>query len=336
MVADTQMEQLFINDSSEPIEAIYVFPLNHNAAVDNMYFIVDDRIIESKIKEKKQAQKEYIEAKKEGKRAAIVTQERPNIFTQSIANIMPNDTITVVISYVQHLQYENQEFTYRLPLAITPRYSKSPSSINANNATEPISSAINDAEKINPHYLDETMGFSNNVTINVNLNSGFKIENIKSSHKVISKKINESITEIRLKNNKIQADQDFTLSYTIPIMDTPQISVFSTKRAEEDYYMIMAMGPNNINNNQHIPKEITFVIDKSGSMRGNNIEYAKISVIQALNNLNSNDSFNVIAFSDNFIKYNYKPVQANEKNIELATKFINNITSDGGTEALEP
>jgi len=333
MVGDTKMEQLFVNNSSEPIEATYVFPLNHNAAVNNMYFIVNDRIIESKIKEKSQAQKEYKEAKKEGKRAAIVNQERPNIFTQSIANIMPNDSIKVIINYVQSLKYENQEFTYRLPLAITPRYSKT-SNVNTSYETDPISSVINDSEKINPNYLDESIDYANNIEINVNLNSGFKIKDIKSSHKIITKKNNDTTAEIKLKNNKIQADQDFTLSYSITNIDKPQISVFSTEKFNEDYYMIMAMGPNNLNNNQHIPKEVTFVIDKSGSMNGHNIEYAKISVIQALNTLNNNDSFNVIAFSDDFIKYNFKPVLANEENIYSATKFVNNINSGGGTQAL--
>ena len=117
-------------------------------------------------------------------------------------------------------------------------------------------------------------------------------------------------------------------------MDKPQISVFSTKRDNQDYYMIMAMGPNNINNNQHIPKEVTFIIDKSGSMKGHNIEYAKISVTQALNNLNSNDSFNIITYSNDFIKYNFKPVQANQENIASAKNFINDIIAEGGTEAL--
>jgi len=331
MIANTQMEQLFINDSSEPIEVTYIFPLNHNAAVNDMYFIVNDRIIESKIKEKSQAKKEYIEAKKNGKRAAIVNQQRPNIFEQSMANIMPNDSIKVIINYVQNLQYENQAFTYRLPLSITPRYYKN--SLNLN-STDPISSIISSDDKINPLYLDDSMDFSNDVSINLDLNLGFEIKEIESSHKITIKNHSKSHSTINLKNGKIQTDQDFILKYTIPSASEPQISVFQTKKFDDDYYMIMAMGPNDINLNQQISKEITFIIDKSGSMNGHNIEYAKISVIEALNNLKNNDSFNIISFNDNFDTFNYKPVQANQKNIELATKFIYDIESRGGTEAL--
>ena len=109
MVSETKMEQVFINSSSDPIEAIYIYPLNHNAAINDMQFIVNNRIIESKIKEKSVAKKEYKKAKEDGKRASIVTQERPNIFKQSIANIMPNDTINVIISFVQNLKYENHD-----------------------------------------------------------------------------------------------------------------------------------------------------------------------------------------------------------------------------------
>ena len=334
MVSETKMEQVFINNSSDPIEAIYIFPINHNAAVNDMKFIVNNRIIETKIKEKSVAEKEYKKAKEDGKRASIVTQERPNIFKQSIANIMPNDTINVIISYVQNLKYENHEFKYRLPLTITPRYRKEPKRINVDNGLNPINSIINDKEKINPKYLDEKINYANNIKIKANINSGFKIVDIISSHKIDRHKINDSNFNISLKNGQINANQDFTLSYLIKEGDEPQISIFSATKNNEEYYMIMAMGPKDINDKQHISKEITFVIDRSGSMEGNNMESAKIAVIEALKKLKSNDTFNIISFSDSFKKFSYKPLLVNDKNIKQGIKFINDITAYGGTEAL--
>jgi len=334
MVSETKMEQVFINSSSDPIEAIYIYPLNHNAAINDMQFIVNNRIIESKIKEKSVAKKEYKKAKEDGKRASIVTQERPNIFKQSIANIMPNDTINVIISFVQNLKYENHEFKYRLPLTITPLYSKEPKRININNGVNPINSVINDNEKISPKYLDETINYTNNIKIKANINSGFKIVDVISSHKIDHHKINDSNFKISLKNGQINANQDFTLSYLIKEEDEPQISILSATKNNEEYYMIMAMGPKDINDKQHISKEITFVIDKSGSMDGHNMESAKIAVIEALKKLKSNDTFNIISFSEGFEKFSYKPLLVNDKNIKHGLKFVNNITANGGTEAL--
>ena len=132
MVSSTIMEQKFINNSDKPIEAMYVFPLNHHAAIHDMYFIIDNRIVRSQIEEKKEAKRQYSEAKKKGKRTSLLKQERPNMFTQTIANIMPNDTIMVRIKYVEELAYEDQEFELRLPLGITPRYTLGSTESNIN------------------------------------------------------------------------------------------------------------------------------------------------------------------------------------------------------------
>ena len=166
------------------------------------------------------------------------------------------------------------------------------------------------------------MDFSNDVSINLDLNLGFEIKEIESSHKITIKNHSKSHSTINLKNGKIQTDQDFILKYTIPSASEPQISVFQTKKFDDDYYMIMAMGPNDINLNQQISKEITFIIDKSGSMNGHNIEYAKISVIEALNNLKNNDSFNIISFNDNFLHINNPLMHSNDQFLHSNDQFL--------------
>ena len=122
MIASATVDQMFTNDSNDPIEAVYVFPLPPNAAVNNMTMIIGDRIIQGIMKEKSEAKKVYEKAKKEGKRTTLTEQQRPNIFTNSVANIMPGDTIIVRLEYVEALEYEDGKFSLRFPMVVAPRY----------------------------------------------------------------------------------------------------------------------------------------------------------------------------------------------------------------------
>ena len=122
MVSSTTVDQTFTNDSSEPIEAIYVFPLPPNSAVNNMTMIIGDRVIQGIMKEKMAAKKTYEDAKKQGKRATLTDQQRPNIFTNKVANVMPGDNIIVRIQYVNELKYDNGKFSMRFPMVVAPRY----------------------------------------------------------------------------------------------------------------------------------------------------------------------------------------------------------------------
>ncbi|SVD09466.1 uncharacterized protein METZ01_LOCUS362320, partial [marine metagenome] len=118
MVASTTVDQAFTNNSGKPIEAIYVFPLPDQAAVYEMQMLINDRLITSKVEERAQAKKTYKKAKKAGKRASLTEQERPNIFTNSVANIMPNDTIIVRLKYVDYLDYRIGVFSLRYPMVV--------------------------------------------------------------------------------------------------------------------------------------------------------------------------------------------------------------------------
>lgn len=337
MVSSTIMDQIYINNSDKPIEAMYVFPLNHHAAIHDMYFIIDNRIVKSKIEEKKEAKKQYNQAKQEGKRASLLKQERPNMFTQSIANIMPNDTIMVRIKYVEELKYENQEFELRLPLAITPRYTMGgvESKFDIKDGTiKKTSTSVEKAKDIQPPFTPPSIEASKGVSININLDGGIPVENVSSSHQIIEKKISPNKRQIKLKNGRITPDQDFTLKYRIGSKDEAQVTTFISEQDGEDYYMIMAIPPDPKKNKEYIPKEMTFVLDVSGSMNGNNIKYAKLSLLESLDKLSPKDYFNIIAFDDKTYQYQYNPIPATEENVLDGMDFINNIKGGGGTNAL--
>jgi len=122
MVASATVDQIFTNDGDTPIEAIYVFPLPEEAAVYEMQMLIGDRLIESIVKEKAEAKKIYLEARDSGKRASLTEQDRPNIFTNSVANIMPGDTIIIRLKYVDNVSYDNGVFSLHFPTVVSPRY----------------------------------------------------------------------------------------------------------------------------------------------------------------------------------------------------------------------
>ena len=116
------MTQKFLNPSDAWVEGIYVFPLPDTAAVDQLKMKIGDRIIEGKIKPREEARQIYEAAKQEGKKASLLEQQRPNLFTNAVANIGPKDSVTIQIEYQQTIPRKDEEFSLRVPLVVAPRY----------------------------------------------------------------------------------------------------------------------------------------------------------------------------------------------------------------------
>ena len=170
MVASATVNQMFTNDSSEPIEAVYVFPLPSNSAVNNMTMIIGDRVIQGIMKEKSEAKKTYEKAKKEGKRTTLTEQQRPNIFTNKVANIMPGDTIVVRLEYVNELKYDNGKFKIRFPTVVAPRYIDGARIVGySGTGWSYDTDFIPDASKITPKVVPEGMRSGNTISLNINL-----------------------------------------------------------------------------------------------------------------------------------------------------------------------
>ena len=339
MVSNTTVDQIFTNNSVEPIEAVYVFPLPPNAAVNNMTMIINDRLIQGTIKEKIEAEKIYKKAKEEGKRASLTVQERPNIFTNSVSNIMPGDTVIVRINYVNEIKYEKGMFSFRHPMVVAPRY------ITGNTVTGYSGTGwafdtdiVPDASRITPPVLKSDERSKNSISLSVNLDIGLDVERIESpSHNIkINKKI-EGLYDIELDKKKNIPNKDFVLEYTVKRGAEPKAALFVNSVNDENYFMLMAMPPNeNFNQETNIPKDMIFVIDVSGSMTGASIEQAKNSLIYAINNLKETDGFNVVPFSSGFTSLNPTIMAANAKNKKLAIEYIKTLHADGGTEAAPP
>ena len=336
MVSTTTVDQVFTNTSADPIEAIYVFPLPTNAAVNDMKMIINDRFIQGKIQEKQEARETYEKAKKEGKRASLTEQNRPNIFTNTVANIMPGDTLIVRLQFVDKLHYEKGKFRLNFPLVVAPRYIPGREVTGyTGNGWSFDTEKVPDASKITPPVLPPGMRSGNTVSINITLKPGLNIRNIHSnSHEILITNAIADTYQIKLKNKDEIPNRDFILEYTAAKDNEPTAALFTTELDGEDYFMLMAVPPIQKNTQNIIPRNITFVIDVSGSMDGQAMEQAKSGFEFALDKLHPEDSFNIIPFSNHFNLFSSTPLSANVVNIEIGKNYVRNLNADGGTEAL--
>ena len=336
MVTTTTVDQVFTNDSDEPMEAIYVFPLPLDAAVNDMKMIINDRFIQGIIKEKEEAKKTYEKAKKEGKRASLTSQSRPNIFTNKVANIMPNDTIVVRLQFVNKLYYENGKFQLRFPMVVAPRYIPG-SKIKGYSGTgwSYDTDRVEDASKITPPVLKKGMRSGNEVSIGIDIRPGLPIQSLMSpSHDITTTKPNKETYHIELLNKDEIPNKDFVLEYSIKSGKEPSAALFTSERDGNNYFMLLAVPPVEPVVHDIIPRNITFILDVSGSMTGSSIKQAKEGLVFALKRLNKEDSFNIITFNNAYDLFSYAPLEATLDNLNLAYNYISNLRADGGTEAL--
>ena len=334
MIARATVKQHFKNPDTDWKEGIYVFPLPEDAAVDHMRLKIGLRTIEGLIKEKQEARKTYEKARKEGKKASLLEQERPNIFTTSVANIGPSEEIIIEIEYQQTVGYDAGTFHLRFPMVVAPRY------IPGNTVIEGFAGtgwAINtdqvpDASRITPHVLHPESGKINPVNLKITLDAGLPLPRIESPyHNIVIKKEKPSLYKITLHEENIPADRDFELVWRPDKHDAPQAALF-TEQNEGDTYALIMMLPPDQPQNKMLKREIIFVIDTSGSMAGSSIIQAKSSLDLALSRLKPEDSFNIIQFN-NFTYQLFQYSQAvSTQSLQQASQYVNRLKAQGGTE----
>lgn len=336
LIARVSITQHFTNPSSEWINGVYVFPLPENAAVDHMSMMIGERIIEGKIKERQQAKIIYEQAKQQGKKASLIEQQRPNIFTNYVANIGPNEKVSISIQYQQTLNYDQGQFSIRFPLVVGVRYIPGTKKVEGFNGLgwAMNTDQVTDASSITPPVTDAYERHNNPVSININLEAGFPIVNIESRYHPITKQISESNHyQIQLANQATPANRDFVLTWRPQTTHEPQAALFTQDKDHDRYGLLMLMPPEvNWNKQQTLAKEMIYVIDTSGSMSGESIQQAKQALLLGLNQLKSEDWFNIIQFNSSTEAFSEQALPARENNIDRAKAYIQSLHADGGTE----
>lgn len=340
----TQLTQTFENNTQDWVEGIYVFPLPEMAAVDRLKMVVGGRLIEGQVKEKAQAKHIYETAKSEGKKASLVTQERPNIFTTSVANIGPGESVSIQIEYQDKVRIQDGEFSLRFPMTVAPRYSPPREMVQLANADGNVSVAILDPvldrNRITPPLTaptDEPIDYLRlPVTVDVKLQAGFPIETIDSPYHNVAVNRDGNSVQISLRDGPVPANKDFKLEWSAQPTSVPYSAIFTEQADGETFLLAMLTPPRNELEVevQGRARESIFVIDTSGSMGGQSMSQARKALTLAVERLTPEDKFNIVRFASTHDTLFNEPVPATEANIRRAMRYINGLKAKGGTEML--
>ena len=335
LFAQVEVVQEFGNPFKKPIEAVYVFPLPQNSAVNEMVMQIGKREILGVVKKRAEARKMYEQAKAVGKTASLLEQERPNIFTQSIANILPNDRIKISIKYFYDLKYDNGIYEFVFPMVVGPRFIPGDATGKQAKGWSDDTDIVPDASKITPPVLKPKQRSGHDISLNLRLNTGLHAKDIKSpSHKINIKKLPENEVFVSIAQADNIPNKDFILRYKVKSKKTEIAAL--THADEQGKYLMMLIQPKaDFSGRRITPKEMVFVVDNSGSMNGFPIEKAKEVMRQCIHNLNSFDKFQIYHFSNDVSKLSPKSLSNNTTNKLKALNYINKFSGNGGTQMLK-
>ncbi len=327
--------QEFENPFAEKIEAVYTFPLPQNAAVDDMTMLVGDRTVRGKILRREEAQAVYEAAKNNGQTASLLDQERPNIFTQSVANILPGEQIKITISYVETLKYEDGSYEFVFPMVVGPRYVPGAATGAQGNGFAPDTDRVPDASRITPKPPPPGMRAGHDISIDITLDAGVPIDAVNAkTHEVLLERPDIRRAHVTLKDQETIPNKDFILRYDVAGQKIND-ALLTHSTGHSGFFTLILQPPERVTVEDVTPKELVFVLDTSGSMSGFPIEKAKETMKLALDNLYPYDTFNLITFSgDEHILFP-EPVPATKENLEKAQAFLESRQGSGGTEMMK-
>jgi Ca-activated chloride channel family protein len=332
--ARSRVTQHFYNPTDGWIEGVYVFPMPENAAVDTLRMVVGGRVIIGEIQERQKAKEIYEAAKREGKKAGLLEQERPNIFTNSVANIGPGETVVIQIEYQESVRQKDGQFSLRVPLVVAPRFNPEPVLQTVDLGGEGwgrVSDPVPDRDRIEPPVLDPRQHPPvNPVTLTARVTPGFPIGEVKSHHHVVKLESDARGFEVKL-DGAVPADKDFELTWQAANGAAPQAGLFREQVAGKDYVLAFVTPPLLPPAAVKSGRDIVFVIDNSGSMGGASITQAKDSLLYALGRLAPADRFNLVRFDDTMDELFSGLVPADAAHISRAKAFVAALEASGGT-----
>ena len=339
MIARTELTQRFHNPRPEWQEGIYVFPLPEDAAVDRLRMIIGERVIEGRIAERSQAKRSYETAKQSGTKAGLIEQERPNIFTVSVANIGPGEEVSVEVGYRQSLSYDDGAFRIRFPMVVAPRYIPGAGEVlmASASALAPPTDQVPDAHRITPPVRPPQAGRANPLSLTVELAAGVALGEIESpTHRISVAPRDGNRFTITLEGEEVPADRDFELTWRPSAGAAPAAALFSEHRDGHSYVLLMVVPPRAeaAEGATRLPREVVFVIDTSGSMHGQSIDQAKQALALALTRLAEGDRFNIIQFNSISSALFRTARPATPATLREAFRYVAELDAQGGTEIL--
>ena len=321
-IADVTVRQVYVNNGKSPIEAIYTFPMSTKAAVYGMQMTIGKRIVRAQIEEKQKARKDYEKAKSEGKRASLLEQSRPNVFTMNVSNIMVGDTIMVELNYTELIVPEKGVYSFVYPTVVGPRYA----SKNEKNIDDFVSTPYTH-EGVAPTYTFDYV---------LSINSGVPIQDVTcGTHKmdVSMHGLNKAV--LHLDPSELNGgNRDVVVKYSLQ-GNAIESGVLLYEGKDENFFLTMVQPPQKIAKADIPPREYVFIVDVSGSMWGFPMEITKRLMQNLIVNLKPTDKFNVVLFSSNSAVLSPQSVDATQENMKKALDFIKGGNNWSGTEVLD-
>src|SRR5215813_10940803 len=294
-----------------------------------MTMIVGNRTVKGKIKRREEAQAIYEAAREAGHTASLLDQERPNIFTQSVANIAPGAEVKITISYIEFLKYEAGTYEFVFPMVVGPRYIPGRPTGKQGGGWAPDTNKVPDASRITPRVAPKGMRAGHDISIEVKLDAGVPIDGLKSTlHEVDVASADNHSAVVRLKDQATIPNKDFILKFDVA-GKTMSDAVMTHRGAQGGFFTLILQPPERVTAADVTLKELVFVLDTSGSMSGFPIEKAKETMKLALDSLYPSDTFNLITFSGDTQILFSKPVPATRANLNKAQAFLNSRSGEG-------
>lgn len=332
-LASVQLTQHFANPYDFGLHARYVFPLPPNAAVHAMRLVSGDRVIEARIQRKQEARAQYEAAKARGNQAALLTQHRPNVFTQEVANLMPGLPVRVEIEYAHVVPKRDGHYDFHLPMVVGPRYLAGPGGAPTAQPGEPEpleigewnlpdSPPVSRPEEIDP----ERVGLA------IRLEAGLPIQWVDSpTHPVDVKVVDEQTREIALAEGRTLDNTDFVLRYRL---EGEKVAAGVTTHGDnaEGFVSLLLEPPAKVESDTITAREMVFVLDCSGSMSGVPLAASKRFMREAMAKLRPGDHFRVIRFSDSATAFSETPLPATPANVSRGLAYVEQLHGSGGTQ----
>lgn len=308
--------QTFKNTSQTPIEAVYTFPLPDDGAVDRMRMKIGDRIVDGEIKKREEARAIYNAARAAGQTASLLEQQRANIFTQNVANIMPGGEVQVEISYVHQLKYKDGYFEFDFPMVVGPRF---------------LPASTPDPDKVNPQYLPPEARSGTHISLQMTVDPGAPADGFESVlHGVNITRGDDNRFAVTLRKSDSIPNKDFVFRYRVRGSDLRQTFLTNWDDQLGGVFCLNFVPPK-ADEAKPQPKEIVFVMDQSGSQSGFPIEKSKELTSAIIDQLNPEDYFNVVSFSNGARALWPQPVPNTAQNRDEAQTFVKGLQANGGT-----
>ena len=321
-VAEVSVEQTFRNPYDRPVEAVYLFPLPESSAVDSMTLRAGERVVRAHIDRRERARADYRDARERGVLASLLEQERPNLFRESVANIRPGDAISVTLTYVSALAYEEGSYRFTYPLVAGPRY-----------APEQPEGGTAPAGDLHQVLLAPGGERPDRVDVTIDADLGTSVASIDSpTHALTVDRHDAHVAHVTLAE-AARADRDLEVRFHVAgAAPTVAIEASPPQNGNAGTFALALHPSLEVGSDQITPRELVFLLDTSSSMNGRPMALAQAAVEHALHGLRSTDTFRVLAFSDAVQPLSETPLPASPENVARAITFVHELHALGSTE----